>query len=100
MPYVWQDNEVFLSHEDVTIYHVYKDDMADGGVRSYWYATTAHGSDYGADDGGEFDVRDLKSWKECPVVGGEDARIKAAIKIAIENGELDNEGEGQSNAVL
>lgn len=34
MPFGWIDPEVFLTHGDVTIYHVYKDDeIAQGSAR-------------------------------------------------------------------
>lgn len=39
MPFGWIDPEVFLTHGDVTIYHVYKDDEIAQGQREYWYTT-------------------------------------------------------------
>ncbi len=46
--------EVYLKHNDVTVYHVYKDNDVENGIREYWF-DTAEDSD---DDNG-FDVRDI-----------------------------------------
>lgn len=46
MPFGWIDPEVFLTHGDVTIYHVYKDDEIAQGRREYWYTTDLSGGDY------------------------------------------------------
>ena len=60
MPFGWIDPEVFLTHGDVTIYHVYKDDEIAQGRREYWYTTDLSGGDY--EDPCSFDVRDLPSF--------------------------------------
>ncbi|MDK9702469.1 MAG: hypothetical protein OEL20_04965 [Sulfuritalea sp.] len=49
----WVDPEVCLQHNDVTIYHTYRDDdMDQGRCRSYYTAD-------GASDDNAFDIRDL-----------------------------------------
>ena len=60
MPFGWIDPEVFLTHGDVTIYHVYKDDEIAQGRREYWYTTDLSGGDY--EDPCSFDVRDLPTF--------------------------------------
>ena len=111
MPWTAQDIEaqLFFAHNGVSIYHVYKYDQIDSGARTFSFVTKA--------DEGEmesFDVRDLSTWIECPhpphLCGDDDTPknreawdkwheekveekfIKAALKEAIEKGELTAEG--------
>ncbi len=90
MPYAWIEPEIFMEHDGVTIYHIYKDDYLDGVARAYWYGTRPSCSDDGSGDGGEFDVRDL------PAVEGasaEDDEGRAVIiRAAIERGVLTEDG--------
>lgn len=54
MPTTWVKPEIAVEHNDVTVYHTYKD----GQYRSaYWY--TVHESFDDWEDGAAFDVRDL-----------------------------------------
>lgn len=75
MPYVWEDNELFLSHEGVDVYHIYKNDF--DVCREYWYGLYPHSSD--DDMEGVFDVRELPCWE----VGADHADV---IKAAIDAG--------------
>lgn len=52
MPYQWVKPEVFMQHNGVTVYHVYKNDHWEDGVRDCWYALCE-------DDESIFDYRDL-----------------------------------------
>lgn len=88
MPYTWVKPKVALAHRGVKIYHVYKNDNADEGVREYWYGWSPCCTDSGDDS---FDVRDLAdmlnlampiSWKEIVLV----------LKEAIDRGVLTKEG--------
>ena len=66
MPYrtEWVDPEVFLTHGDVTIYHLYHGDDFMAGAKQYWFSTTVHGTDDGIGACGAFDVRTLPTWPE------------------------------------
>ena len=81
MPWIHDtvDREIALQHNDVTVYHAYKDSELDWPL-TYWFALSPH------DDADEFDVRDLA------VQQSDD--IQAVLKAAIEAGLLKNpEGE-------
>ncbi len=56
MPYSakYSQAEVFIEHNKVIIYHVYKDNDPDQGVREFWFDTQEDSQDEGG-----FDVRDL-----------------------------------------
>jgi hypothetical protein len=56
MPYniVYCPAEVFMVHNGVTVYHVYKNDDPDQGTRMYWFDTNEDSQDEGG-----FDTRDL-----------------------------------------
>ena len=82
MPYVWEDNELFLHHAGVDVYHIYRNDCPEF-VREFHFATSPLGSDNGSDFG-EFDVRDLSTWDATATVP-----IKRAIITAIDSGELE-----------
>lgn len=86
MPYTsaFVPAEVFMEHNGVTIYHVYKNDDMNQGARWYLYATTDHGWDAENDQDGEFDVHDLPTWPE----GGSDDLdvIRQVIAEAIDVG--------------
>lgn len=97
----WIPNEVYLRFDGVTVHFVYRDDDLEQGARSYWYSLSPEGSDIGDEDEGTFDVRDLPTWGEAvedtagAAVGGsteEDAAIRTAITLAIQQGILTKDG--------
>lgn len=93
MPMQWVEPEVFMIHGGVVVYHVYKNNKAEGSVREFHYALAAVDSD----DVGDrvFDVRDLDEWIEAP----EDQRgVAEVIRRAIDNGVFD--GWGKDSARL
>lgn len=49
----WVEPEVFLSHNNVTVYHTYKDDDIGQGARTHWFTTNSISDDE------SFDVRDF-----------------------------------------
>ena len=57
MPYGWIDPEVFIEHNGMTVYHVYKDDEISQGCREFWYTTDLCGGD--CNDPFAFDVREM-----------------------------------------
>jgi hypothetical protein len=63
MPYAtdYRPAEVFMEYKNVTIYHVYKDNDPDQGVREFWFDTQEDSQDEGG-----FDVRDLASELRIP----------------------------------
>ena len=78
MPQGWTPPEEFLTHKDVTIYHVYKDDDMDQGARDFWYTTCesgGEGSEY------EFDVRELPDYDEADHAGTVKAAIEAGLLV-------------------
>lgn len=90
MPYVWQDPEVFLEHNGVTIYHVYKDELSDVPVED-WYSTCgceSPGSAY------EFDVIDVPGYDpKCDGPGWDERRNyhKKLIEAAIDAGLIEQD---------
>ena len=84
MPFTYSDPEVFLEHNGVTVWHVYKDDDMDQGARDCWYTTEIDGGDsFFHGQNGTFDYRELTT--EYPDT---DNDARAAIIAAIESGEL------------
>lgn len=67
MPMSWVVPETFLSYKGVTVYHTYKDDMADHRLE-FWFTT-----DYEENPDFNFDVRTLDG------PGDAEERIKRAI---------------------
>ena len=64
MPYSsqWVEPELFVSHNGVRVYHVYKNDDVDKGAREFWFTTDeleGEGSDF------EFDIRDFAKAEFC-----------------------------------
>ncbi len=92
MPYIteWEPNEIALEHKGVKLYHVYKEDDANEGPRTYFFGLTDDASDEG---GPSFDVRDLPNWKHDPTpsnvygIDG-DAHILAIMREAIDLGHI------------
>lgn len=62
MPYGWIDPEVFIEHNGMTVYHVYKDDEISQGRREFWYTTDLCGGD--CNDPFAFDVRELPTYAD------------------------------------
>ncbi|MGD0445924.1 MAG: hypothetical protein ABSA39_18475 [Edaphobacter sp.] len=80
--------EIYMEHNGVIIYHVYKADDPDQGIREYWFDTQeASRDDYG------FDVRELAEElvKLNPILAidasGDDEK-KSIIRASIEAGLL------------
>lgn len=86
MPYrtEWQEPEVFLEHNGVTVYHTYKDDDIEQGPRTYWFVTGKH---EGEDEA--FDVRDLETPSRDRLYGHTESlseAIRAILREAIDAG--------------
>ena len=58
-------SERVLSHENIDIYHIYKNDDTDNDVSVFWYTTDIYGVKNGV---ATFDIRDIysKLQVECP----------------------------------
>lgn len=95
MPYRtdWVDPEVFMVHNGVTIWHVYKGDQIEQEPRQYRYAFSRQAADDG--DGFEFtfDVRDLPGGLHIQTYGGDTDEIKRVIAAAIDAGRISNPKE-------
>lgn len=52
----WVQAEVFMQHNDVTVYHAYKDDDMNNGRLQYGFTVS-----YTDDEAGHFDVRELET---------------------------------------
>ena len=88
MPYVWEEPEVLLRHDGVTVYCVYRHDMLEGGPRRFIY-----GCDESCGDSGDFtfDVRDLA--RMLGMTAGEDrASHRRVVREAISRGILTRDG--------
>lgn len=86
MPYTWIEAPLFLEHEGVKVYRIFKSDDADeANVRPFLFGLTPHCSEDG-DENGEFDVRELDTWNRFTDEG--DASVVRAITEAIDSGEL------------
>ena len=109
---------LFMTRKGVRIYHVYRHDDADGGVlRQYAYTLDpVNGSDDETDGKVTFDVRKLSTWQAPPHPtflsgdgdtpanrkawddhhknGVEEQAVKAAIRAAIDKGEIGPAGNG------
>jgi len=82
MPYEWVESEVFMTYRGIEIYHIYKNDFTDSGVRDCWYSLNSAGSDNDPHgENGTFDHRELST----PPCGGDG--IPWVIKSAIDRGE-------------
>ncbi len=82
MPYVWLEPAAFLTHNGVTICHIYKNNFAEEGVRENWFTTDICGGD--CDDPCAFDIRDLSDYApEKPYA--------QVLREAIDRGELKQE---------
>ena len=103
---------LFMTHRGIKVYHIYRRDDADSGVlRQYAYTfDPVDGGDDQCDGKVNFDVRDLSTWQAPPhppfLSGGgyipanrrawkrhaadrvEEKAIKAAIRAALDKGEI------------
>lgn len=82
MPYkeVWLPPEVFLEHKGVKVYHVYKNNDADQGIRHFWYGLSPQCSD----EGNSFDVRDVARALGIPQPNTPE-EIAAVVRMAIDH---------------
>lgn len=82
MPLTWVEPELLMEYKGVYIYHTYKDNFLDS-PSTYWYTTAEN-----EDDGFEFDIRSLHTWKSSANDYGlghlED--VKKAIRDYIDEG--------------
>jgi hypothetical protein len=95
MPYKWVPAPLFLRRKGIRIYHVMKDDMADGVPRTFWYSWTPDASD--DDPETSFDVRSLAAQLGDAVdlravYTGDLREIKRAIRLAVDRGILTQDG--------
>ncbi len=79
MPIGWIQPDLFLRHQGVAVYHVYRHDEYEQGPREYWFTTDKHGGDY--NDPCSFDVRELSSYAR-------EKTHEQIIREAIDAGEL------------
>jgi hypothetical protein len=86
MPYEWVDPEVFVEHAGVTVYHIYKNDFAGQGTRTYHFGTGIGCSDENPGENGEFDIRNLPGAAGLDLDDVEVAR--AFLMAAIDDGHL------------
>lgn len=86
MPFSYVPAEVFLTHADRQVFHVYRNDDVGQGVRQYWYSVVEESSE--TDLANSFDVRDLPQWSPPTSAAGELAHIRAVIVAAIDAGSL------------
>jgi hypothetical protein len=75
MPYAWTEPTEVLTHQGVTVYHVYKNEFWDAGTREFLYRTDI------TEESEPFDLRDLESYQL-------DMEHAAILKLAIERGEI------------
>jgi hypothetical protein len=75
MPYIWTEPTEVLTHEGVTVYHVYRNGFWDQGAYEFHYTADI------TESADSFDIRDLESYKE----GMEHSEV---LKLAIERGEI------------
>lgn len=85
MPYIteWQSAEVFLEHNGVSVYHVYRHNHLDSGKRSYIFSMHDDGDDDAEEDEFTFDVRTRCDLREDTPEG-----IKDALRRAIDDGTI------------
>lgn len=82
MPYAWTEPALVLTHNGVSVYHVYKNQFWDSGHYMYQYTTDV------AEEDNPFDIRDLESYR-----GSQNREDHVSIlKQAIERGEITEEG--------
>lgn len=80
MPYAWVEPGLYLEHQGVSVYHVYRNDFMDAGAYEYQYTV-----DIQERCEGQFDIRDLAAYRP-----GEDHQD--ILRRAIGAGELTADG--------
>jgi len=88
MPLVWQEPQLFLEHNNVAVYHTYKNNN----IAFYRYTTNPCDDDLNAPyqgyQAGQFDVRDLpRAPDENPTQALRERHV-TRIKAAIDNSDL------------
>lgn len=93
MPFIWTEPAVYLLHNGVTVYHVYKSDDMDQGAREYWYGTSVDCSDcVGHGENGTFDVREFVHENDGDEFSPDtDDGRRALMRRAIEHGVIIDE---------
>jgi|GEM_PF-3051672 len=95
--YQWVEPEIALVHNDVTIYHIYKNDYMEEGYRTFWFGYHVKCSDNGDYS---FDVRDLPQWNNEIFLNvsyeEQDEYILQVIQQAIDEGVLTQDGVRRS----
>lgn len=70
MPYFheWVEPTIFIEHNNIKIYHTYRNDDIEQGTANYYYTTNKYNTDYKnpCSDEAIFDVHDLPNWIEPP----------------------------------
>ena len=120
---VWVEPELLVEHQGVRVFHTYKEDDYNQGTKHYWFTVNSLCGELDrlCDDQPcrhVFDVRELSTWQEPdkpPYCTGandtpenrkawerywesEQAAIQAALRTAIEQGELTQSGWRQDHA--
>jgi hypothetical protein len=85
MPYrtIDEDAELFLEHNGVKVYHVYRDDDYEQGTRPFNFDTREDSREFGS-----FSVRDLAAQLQMPQPGwgSTDEEKKIVLRRAIDQG--------------
>lgn len=79
--------EIFMKHNDVTVYHVYKDNDPNEGMREYWFDTSEDSQDEGGFDVREFALQlGLEEKNESLESSDSDEWKRMVIRTAIDKG--------------
>lgn len=91
----WIENEIVLSYNGVTVYHLYKNDEYNSGRLWYWYALNPNAMlEKGSVENKDiFDIRDITrvlsvNYKELENLD----QIKEVLKLGIDRGIITQEG--------
>jgi hypothetical protein len=88
MPYTWTDPEIAVAYGGTIVYHTYKSDDIQN-RNEYHFTLDNLYTENGESE--SFDVRDLEAWVGIAYrCGPLDDRVMAALKRAIDTGELFN----------
>lgn len=88
MPYVttFVEAQLFFEHKNVKVYHTYRRDEFENGVRDYWFVTDP---EKGEEDPESFDIRELSTWVKTDYRNSiAEGYREAALRAAIDSGEL------------
>lgn len=90
MPYIWVPPELYVRHNGVSVYRAYRNDNLDDKYK-YCYTLSA------AEDGHQFDIRDLDLYK----IADEKIPLDVILREAIEAGEIKAcDDNGLDNQIL